>query len=124
MGTYEISVDHTFTAGHALPLDGSLREQTHQHTWRVTVAFRSDKLTEQMGVVADFVEVTDALKNICSRLEGANLNDLEEFSHGKPSAEYVAEYIARALAGPAGLGKTPFKVEVTEAPGCKAAFYP
>ena len=124
MSIYEISVDHTFTAGHALALSGSLREQAHRHTWRVTATFRSDKLTEQMGVVADFAEVTDALKNICSRLEGANLNDLEEFSHGKPSAEYVAEYIAHALAGPNGLGKMPFRVKVTEAPGCKAAFYP
>ncbi len=123
MSHYEASVEHSFTARHSLPLPGGGREEPHRHTWRVTATFRSDRLTGDMGVVVDFLDVRRALERICNELNGADLNEVQAFSDGKPSAERVAEHIASAMAGCDDIGRLLVRLEVTEAPGCRAAFY-
>jgi 6-pyruvoyl-tetrahydropterin synthase len=128
---YEISVQHSFTAAHALPLPDGTMEQPHSHEWRLTATFRSTRLDEKMGVVIDFVAVSDVLAEICRPLDDADLNALPDFADAPVSAEYVAKLIAdrltEALAdllGPPG-GKKPWLrcVNVTEAPGCSATYY-
>ncbi len=124
MAVYEASVEHAFSARHALPLPNGSREASHSHLWQIKATFRSDRLDETMGVVVDFLDIQQALREIADKLQGADLNKLPEFSDGRPSAERVAQYIAEMLigrlCGAAGL----HRVEVTEAPGCSAAYYP
>ena len=124
MSYYEVSVEHAFKARHWLPLPGGGQEEPHEHTWRVTATLRSRRLAEDTGVVVDFVQVKQALQTVCGDLEGAELNRMEAFSDGGASAERVAEYIATALAGRGGIGDLLTRLEVTEAPGCSAAFCP
>jgi len=122
MPVYEISVDHAFRASHAITLpDGSL-EETHEHHWQVTAAYRAEHLQPQTGVVVDFLVVTAALERICRSLAGCDLNAQDAFSAGAPSAERVAEYIAGRLADEGG-GRVLHRVDVTEAPGCRATYY-
>lgn len=113
-----------FRATHAVRLpDGSL-EESHEHTWRVTATFRSNRLDPTMGVVVDFLKVEAALSAIAAELEGRDLNSMDEFSQTGPSAEKVACYLAGRLAELLkGEGKL-YCVSVTEAPNCRAAFYP
>ena len=123
MGTYEVSVDHRFRARHAVALGGAW-EDSHEHDWSVTATFRSEELEPATGVVVDFLVVLRALKAIGGELEGRNLNEIDEMSQGA-SAERVAQYIARRLVRALGsdTGKL-YCVCVTEAPGCRAAYYP
>lgn len=124
MSLYEITVDAEFKAMHSLPLPDGGSEMPHEHTWCVSVTFRSDKLAEPMGVVVDFLEVREALDAITARLRDKDLNKHEAMGNLAPSAERVAESIAGLLAETLGNAATLlYKVEVTEAPGCRAAFY-
>ena len=120
---YEVSVSRAFTATHSLRLPTGAPEEPHEHLWHVRATFRAEKLQEPMGVVADFVEVQAALDRIARMLEGTNLNALPFFADGRCSAERVAEYLCGELARTIASGR-PWRVAVTEAPGCSAAFYP
>ena len=122
MGTYETTVTGSFAARHAVRTPAGDLEEPHEHTWRVTAAFRADRLDDD-GFVVDFIAARDALGRITGELAGSDLN--ESVAGSAPagaSAERVAEYIAAAIAaeGPARL----HCVRVTEAPGCEAAYYP
>ncbi len=124
MGTYEVSVDHRFRARHAIVLGDGEWEEGHEHEWLVTATFRSDELDPVTGVVVDFLDVTDALKEIGDDLEGRDLNKIRELAEGA-SAERVARYLARRLARTLGPeGDKLYRVCVAEAPGCRAAYYP
>jgi len=117
-------VEHSFKAEHALRLPGGGLERQHEHLWGVTATFRRRRLDKTTGVVVDFLRVRDALEATTAELEGAELNALEAFAEKGCSAERLAEFLARKLishlGGEAGL----YRLEVTEAPGCSAAFYP
>ena len=121
---YEVSVESRFTARHAVAMPDGRMEASHGHLWQVTAAFRGDRLDPATGVLVDFVEVKAALDALTRELDGTDLNAIEAFASGEPSAERVAEFLAgrliRALTGKAGL----WRLEVTEAPGCRAAFLP
>ncbi|HOD80634.1 MAG: 6-pyruvoyl tetrahydropterin synthase [Planctomycetes bacterium ADurb.Bin126] len=124
MGTYEISVDHRFRARHAIVLGDGEWEESHEHEWLATATFRCDELEPVTGVVVDFLDVTDALKEIGDGLEGRDLNQIGELAEGA-TAERVAWYLARRLARILGPdGDKLYRVCVTEAPGCRAAYYP
>ncbi len=125
MGIYEASVETTFRADHALNLGGGKLEVSHEHDWAVTATFRSRNLLEQMAVVIDFELVIAALRKILEPLEDTDLNEMDFFAGGHSSTERVAEYLADRLMDELGApGKTLYCVTVTEAPGCKAGFYP
>lgn len=124
MPTYEASVQCAFLAKHALRLPGGQLEQQHEHAWRVTATFRSDRLDEPMGIVIDFTEVQLAMEDIAGQMEGADLNTLATFKDTSPSAERVAEFLAERLGERLGRPQLLYSLAVTEAPGCTAAFYP
>ena len=124
MGTYEVSVEHAFDASHAIRLPDGSWETMHAHTWRATATFRSRRLDEATGVVVDFLEVERALKAAAAQLSGRELNATDAFLGRSPSAERVAEHLAGLLTADLGAAAGLYRVEVTEAPGCAAAFYP
>ena len=124
MPTYEASIQCAFSAGHALRLPDGKLEQPHEHAWRVTATFRSDRLAEPMGIVIDFTEAQRAMEDIAEQLEGANLNSLAMFKETSPSAERVAEFLAERLGERLGQPQLLYSLAVTEAPGYSAAFYP
>lgn len=116
---YTAIVETTFTANHRVQLpDGSL-EPVHAHDWIVRAHFRSRKLDDK-DMVIDFCTAQDALAMVTSGLAGQNLNELDDFRGRMPTAEVVARYFFDRLAS-RGL-KTLYRVEVTEAPGCVAAY--
>ncbi len=132
MAVYEINVQKAFTARHSLPLPDGTAEPAHSHDWLMTATFRAEQLDEAMGVVIDFLAVDAALAKIAAPLHDGDLNALPAFADGRVSAERVAEFIAGQLAAeltdelcpPDGRGAWLHSVNVTEAPGCSATFYP
>ena len=124
MSMYEVSVRVTFRAAHALPLACGGMEESHEHSWETTATFRSARLDNEMGVVIDFVAVRDAMGVIAAQLEGKDLNTLPAFSVSTTSAENVAAYIASALERGLYAAGALYRLSVTEAPGCTAAYYP
>jgi len=124
MAVYEISVEGEFHASHALPLPAGGPEEPHEHLWKVTATFRNDRLSGQMAVVIDFVAARAAIEKIAGELDGCDLNSMAAFAHGKPSAERVAEYLAERLLEVMSEADKLYRVSVTEAAGCSAAYYP
>ena len=121
---YEATVERAFRATHALPLPNGDLEAPHEHTWCVTAVFRSETLVEPMGVVIDFVAVEEALGAVLASFDGADLNALPAFSGRSPSAERVAQWLAGLLEERLGADGRLHSVTVTEAPGCRAGYFP
>ena len=121
---YEISVEGRFRARHAIRQEDGSFEPTHEHVWGVAATFRARKLDETTGVVIDFVQVREAMEAMAAELNGRDINAMDAFPGSGPSAELVARYVAVRLGQILGAGSVPYRVEVTEAAGCTAAYYP
>lgn len=116
---YTAIVESTFHARHAVHYpDGSL-EPLHAHDWIVRAVFRRPELDDRHMVV-DFCTAQEALAAVTETLHRRNLNELAEFRERTPTAEVVARYIFDGLA--ARDLHALQRVEVTEAPGCAAAY--
>jgi 6-pyruvoyltetrahydropterin/6-carboxytetrahydropterin synthase len=89
---FEVSVEHTFAAGHALRNYHGKCENVHGHNYKVQVLVRGEKLDET-GMLADFVELKKLLRAISEPLDHVFLNDIEPFTTVNPSAENMAVYI-------------------------------
>ena len=125
---FEVSVETTFAAAHALLIAGR-REPLHGHNWHTTVTLAGPAL-DRDGLLIDFHAVERLLKDITAPFHNGNLNDTPPFTNLNPSAENVALHIARALAAgleAAGItrgGARIRAVHITEAPGCAATDFP
>ena len=89
---FEVSVEHTFAAGHALRNYRGKCENVHGHNYRVQVIVRGEEL-DHTGMLADFVELKRLLRAISEPLDHIFLNDIEPFREVNPSAENIARYI-------------------------------
>ncbi len=107
---FEVSVEHTFAAGHALRNYRGKCENVHGHNYRVQVVVRGEKL-DDAGMLADFVELKRLLRAISEPLDHVFLNDIDPFRTENPSAENIARYICEKMRE--GL-RLPNPVEVTE----------
>ena len=93
---FEVSIEHTFAAGHALRNYKGKCENVHGHNYRVQVMVRGEKL-DQTGMLADFVELKRLLRAISEPLDHVFLNDIEPFTEVNPSAENIAVYICEKM---------------------------
>src|SRR4051812_2875392 len=108
---YEVTVDQTFAAAHALRNYKGACENLHGHNFRVQVTLQGNQL-DQAGMLVDFLDVKDLMQQIMSRLDHQNLNEVAPFDVTNPSAENIAEYIYTNLAP--GLKANPVPVQVYE----------
>ncbi len=118
---YEIEVESRFSATHALQLHNGATEALHGHDWRVVVSLAAAEL-DGCGMVADFCDVKKILDELASRLHHQNLNQLQLFAGGIPSAENVAQWIYGQMTGNSAWGGLVQAVRVEESPGCWAGF--
>ena len=92
---YEITVETTFAAAHAIRLpDGSL-EPVHGHNWPVKVTVTADELDE-IETVCDFHLLEKLVNDAVAPWQNGDLNQCEPFTDGNgglkinPTAERVA----------------------------------
>ncbi|MHB1156110.1 MAG: 6-pyruvoyl trahydropterin synthase family protein [Phycisphaerales bacterium] len=124
MPMYELTIERTFNATHALRLPDGSREPAHGHDWRVVVHVAADQL-DACDMVVDFHLIERRLDEMLAPLQHTHLNDHPAFAKVNPSAERVAEHLARHMAEQLAAIKNAkvLKVSVTEAPGCAATFH-
>lgn len=113
---YEIFVETHFSAAHHLSgYDGDCAKP-HGHNWVVEVYIQCKKLNN-IGIGVDFKDVKQVVKEILSKLDHSDLNELPEFADMNPSSENIAAYIYRKLNNEFRDENTRIsKVRVSEAP--------
>ena len=103
---FQVSVEETFSSGHALRGYQGKCENPHGHNYRVRVTVEGPQL-DSIGLLCDFTELKHVLRSVIGVLDHQMLNDLEAFRRVNPSAENMAKYfydeVSRGLkALPAG----------------------
>jgi len=93
---FEVSVEYTFAAGHALRGYKGKCENVHGHNYKVQLVVGGEQL-DSAGLLLDFVEIRKSMKEIVERLDHRFLNDLAPFDQLNPSAENIAKYFFDAL---------------------------
>lgn len=88
---FEVSVEETFSAGHALRGYRGKCENPHGHNYRVCVTLRGPQL-DSIGLLVDFTQLKQVMRGIIGGLDHQFMNDLEAFRTVNPSAENMAKY--------------------------------
>jgi 6-pyruvoyltetrahydropterin/6-carboxytetrahydropterin synthase len=95
---FEVSVEETFAAGHALRNYRGKCENVHGHNYRVEVTFHGPEL-DPAGLLVDFVVVKKLMGAVVERLDHQFLNELAPFDALNPSAENMAKYFYDEISG-------------------------
>ena len=118
---FKIRLRDSFSSAHMLRGYQGDCERLHGHNYRIEVTICSPDLNE-IGIIADFRDIKQSLKDCLNPLDHRLLNDLQDFSSDNPSAENIARHIFLKLKPiikePAKL----FEVEVWENDNCSALF--
>ena len=88
---FELSVEDTFAAGHALRGYRGKCEKVHGHNYKVLVTIEGQEL-DPAGLLLDFSDVKSLLRAVMERLDHEFLNDVPPFDALNPSAENMAQY--------------------------------
>jgi len=88
---FEISVEETFAAGHALRGYRGKCENVHGHNYKVQVTLRGPELGS-IGLLFDFKDLKDAIHATIRKLDHQFLNEVPPFDSINPSAENLARY--------------------------------
>jgi len=99
---FEVCVERSFAAGHALRGYRGKCENVHGHNYKVQVTLTGPEL-DQAGLLCDFIEIKRLMQEIIDRLDHRFMNDVPPFTELNPSAENLARYfyqeISRGLGG-------------------------
>ena len=127
---FEISVEETFAAGHALRGYHGKCENPHGHNYRLRITLRGPQL-DQTGLLYDFVHLKQAIHSVVEGVDHKFLNDQAPFDVLNPSAENMAKYfydeVLRRMNGtPNGneAGTAIARVDVWETDTTKASYFP
>ncbi len=93
---FELRVEHSFPAGHALRGYEGKCANIHGHNYRVQAVVRGPKLNE-IGLLMDFGDLKKALRAICEEMDHQFLNDLPAFAEINASAENIALHVYRRM---------------------------
>jgi 6-pyruvoyltetrahydropterin/6-carboxytetrahydropterin synthase len=95
---FEVSVEQTFAAGHALRNYKGKCENVHGHNYRVRITVQGDQL-DSTGLLVDFLDVKSLIGGIVDYLDHQFINDLPPFDELNPSAENIAKYFYDRVSG-------------------------
>ncbi len=109
---FEVSVEETFAAGHALRNYHGKCENVHGHNYRVQVTLEGAEL-DDAGLLVDFVHIKKLMREVIERLDHHYLNDVPPFDKLNPSAENMAKYLYDEIANGMGQG-TPVRVSAVK----------
>lgn len=88
---YEVTVEHSFAAGHYLRDYKGKCENPHGHNYKVRVTLTGPTL-DKAGLLLDFKDLKEVMKHVIDRLDHKMLNEIEPFIVLNPSAENLAKY--------------------------------
>jgi len=107
---FEVTVEQTFAAGHALRNYRGACENVHGHNYRVRVTVEGEQL-DATGLLVDFLDINQLISGAVGYLDHRFINDLPPFDEINPSAENMAKYFYDRLS--AGL-KNEAPVRISE----------
>lgn len=110
---FEVTVEHTFAAGHSLRDYKGKCENVHGHNYRVQVTVQGQQLN-RIGLLVDFVDLKRAVRQVCERLDHQFINDLEPFTTVNPSAENIARYLYDEVTGSLNLPASEPPVRISQ----------
>lgn len=121
---FEVSVEQTFAAGHALRDYHGKCENVHGHNYKVRITVSGEQL-DATGLLVDFVEIKQLMGAAIDYLDHRFINDLPPFDKINPSAENIAKYFydrvsAGINAGPVAISE----VKVWETDTSSAVYRP
>lgn len=108
---FEVSVDQTFAAGHALRNYKGSCENVHGHNFRVQVTIEGERL-DDTGMLVDFLDVKKSMQDVIARLDHRFLNEIPPFDVKNPSAENIAEHFYEVLSQ--DLSNNPVTIRIRE----------
>jgi 6-pyruvoyltetrahydropterin/6-carboxytetrahydropterin synthase len=88
---FEVTVEETFAAGHALRGYRGKCENPHGHNYKVQITLAGETL-DNIGLLYDFKDLKAAMGEVVDRLDHQYLNDIVPFKEQNPSAENMARY--------------------------------
>ncbi len=91
---FEVSVEDSFAAGHALRGYRGKCENPHGHNYKVRIVLAGEDL-DRIGLLYDFKDLKGVLNEVIDRLDHQYLNDIDPFRELNPSAENMARYFFR-----------------------------
>ena len=89
---YYLTVENHFSSAHQLRGYRGKCENLHGHNWRVELTVRGENLND-IGILMDFHDLKDILREAVSDLDHVNINDHPSFTEKNPSSELLAKYI-------------------------------
>jgi 6-pyruvoyltetrahydropterin/6-carboxytetrahydropterin synthase len=89
---FEVTIEETFAAGHALRNYRGKCENVHGHNYRCQVSLEGAELDE-IGLLVDFIELKRVVHGVLDSLDHQWLNEFPPFDKLNPSAENIARYI-------------------------------
>ncbi len=89
---FEVSVDETFAAAHALRGYKGKCENLHGHNYKVRVTLAGPEL-DSVGLLYDFVHLKQVIQSVIRSLDHRYLNEMKPFDQINPSAENISKYI-------------------------------
>ena len=119
---FEVSVEQSFAAGHALRNYKGACENVHGHNFKIRVTIEGHEL-DGTGMLVDFLDVKHSMGEVIARLDHRFLNDVPPFDVKNPSAENIAKHIfdeatrqMKPVANGAGIsGVTVWESDITAA---------
>jgi 6-pyruvoyltetrahydropterin/6-carboxytetrahydropterin synthase len=120
---FEVSVEDSFAAGHALRGYRGKCENLHGHNWKVEVYVRGEQL-DHVGMLVDFKELKAATRRVMQYLDHQNLNELRPFAvELNPSSEHLAGFILSEVGEAINNDRVKvYKVRVWETPSTCATY--
>jgi len=105
---FQVSVDESFSAGHALRGYKGKCENPHGHNYKVRITIEGPAL-DSIGLLYDFTHLKRVMREIIGGVDHIYLNDQAPFDTINPSAENLAKYFfdetkRQMGAGPEGAG--------------------
>jgi len=88
---FEVSVDETFAAGHALRGYKGKCENVHGHNYKVRIVLEGSQL-DSIGLLFDFTHLKRVIREIVAGVDHIFLNDRPPFDVINPSAENLAKF--------------------------------
>jgi|SRR5215472_5355149 len=121
---FEVSVEQSFAAGHALRNYHGKCENMHGHNYKVRITVAGERLDET-GLLVDFIELKRLMEAAIEYLDHRFINDLPPFDEINPSAENIAKYFYnRVSRGIDGNGVKISEVKVWETDTSSAVYRP
>jgi 6-pyruvoyltetrahydropterin/6-carboxytetrahydropterin synthase len=88
---FQVNVDESFCAGHALRGYKGKCENVHGHNYKVRVTLQGPQL-DSVGLLYDFTHLKKVIRDVISGVDHKFLNDQAPFDVVNPSAENLAKY--------------------------------